>query len=76
MSVFNVFWNMASAEPLCRWCAYAHVERGFRGEEETFCNWGTPMRRLKFKVCECTGYLNCEAAKPSKISGFGRATQS
>lgn len=70
MSIFNLFRDWTAVEPLCRGCAFAHIERSFFGEDWIFCNSGVAMRPLRYRVCECTGYVNCEAAKPSKITGF------
>jgi hypothetical protein len=45
-------------QSLCRTCYWAHAQRGFRESEETnFCMFG-PMRKLPFRVRECTDYLN------------------
>ena len=48
----------ADGESLCRTCYWAHVQRGYRESEETiFCCFG-PLRRMQFKVRDCTDYLN------------------
>jgi len=45
-------------ESLCRTCYWAHTQKGYReSEEATFCCFG-PLRRVPFKVRECTDYLN------------------
>ena len=45
-------------EPLCKTCYWVHMQRGFRESEEiVFCCFG-PLRRVQFKVRECTDYLN------------------
>lgn len=45
-------------EPLCTTCFWVHRQKGFRESEEVvFCAWGT-MRRIPFKVRECTDYSN------------------
>jgi hypothetical protein len=45
-------------QSLCRSCYWAHAQKGFRDSEETiFCMFG-PMRKVQFKVCDCTDYLN------------------
>ncbi|HEV3306097.1 MAG TPA: hypothetical protein VGZ91_06630 [Candidatus Sulfotelmatobacter sp.] len=47
-------------ESLCRTCRYAHIQRGFRGSEETvFCGYSDAvLRPVKFKVAACTDYTN------------------
>lgn len=45
-------------ESLCRTCYWAHAQRGFRESEEAiFCMYG-PMRKIPFRVRDCTDYLN------------------
>lgn len=45
-------------ESLCRTCYWAHAQRGFRESEEVvFCAFG-PLRKVPFKVRDCTDYLN------------------
>jgi hypothetical protein len=45
-------------ESLCRTCYWAHAQKGFReSEEAVFCAFG-PLRKLPFKVRDCTDYLN------------------
>ena len=45
-------------QSLCRTCYWAHAQKGFRESEETiFCLFG-PMRKLQFKVRDCTDYMN------------------
>src|SRR5215470_11432479 len=45
-------------QSLCRTCFWAHAQRGFRESEEViFCMFG-PMRRVQFKVRDCTDYMN------------------
>jgi hypothetical protein len=47
-------------ESLCRTCRYAHIQRGFRGSEETvFCAYSEAvLRPVKFKVAACTDYTH------------------
>lgn len=47
-------------QSLCRTCRYAHIQRGFRGSEETvFCGLQrSGARPVKFKVAACTDYTN------------------
>lgn len=48
----------ADGESLCRTCYWAHAQKGFRESEETaFCMFG-PMRKVSFRVRDCTDYLN------------------
>ena len=49
----------ADGESLCRTCYFAHAQRGYRESEEiVFCAFGYPMRRVLFKVRDCTDYMN------------------
>jgi len=49
----------ADGESLCRSCYWAHAQRGFRESEEViFCAFGPDLRRVPFKVRDCTDYLN------------------
>jgi hypothetical protein len=50
----------ADGESLCRTCYFAHMQSGYRESEESmFCayGWG-PVRPVRFKVRDCTDYLN------------------
>jgi hypothetical protein len=50
----------ADGESLCRTCYFAHTQTGYReSEEAVFCafGWG-PVRPVRFKVRDCTDYLN------------------
>src|SRR5215831_17817325 len=45
-------------QALCRTCYWAHSQKGFRESEEAiFCIFG-PMRRVPFRVRDCTDYMN------------------
>ena len=45
-------------QSLCRTCYWAHAQKGFReSEEATFCMFG-PMRKVPFRVRDCTDYMN------------------
>lgn len=70
MLVLNIFGKSMRKDALCATCSYAHVEKGFRGEVLTFCNFAYPMRCVCFDVCECTDYNDRRAAKPAKVAGF------
>ena len=49
---------MVEGESLCRTCRHAHIQRGFRqSEEAVYCGYG-PMRAVRFKIAECTDYLD------------------
>lgn len=49
----------SDGESLCRTCAWVHMQKGYRESEEfVFCNYGWPLRRIPFKVCDCTDYHN------------------
>ena len=46
-------------EALCKTCLWVHMQKGFRESEELIaCNYGHPMRRMPFKVRECSGYTD------------------
>ncbi len=48
----------SDGESLCRTCYWAHAQKGFRESEEiVFCAFG-PMRKVPFRVRDCTDYLN------------------
>ncbi len=69
MSIFNIF-GINERKPLCVTCTYAHIERGFNGEESTFCSFVVAMRPVIFAVSECTDYRDRYAASPVKVTGF------
>lgn len=70
MFVFNIFREPLDVESLCATCAYSHIEKGFLGQVQTFCNFASPMRRIEFDLCDCTDYIDRRAAKPMKVAGF------
>jgi len=48
----------SDGESLCRTCYWAHAQKGFRESEEVvFCAFG-PLRKVSFRVRDCTDYLN------------------
>ena len=48
----------SDGESLCRTCYWAHAQKGFRESEEAiFCMFG-PMRKVPFRVRDCTDYLS------------------
>ena len=50
--------TLQEGESLCRTCRWVHMQKGFRESEETiFCDYG-PLRRIHFKVAECTDYID------------------
>src|SRR5215471_12868916 len=54
-----VITKPADGESLCRSCYWAHVQKGFRESEEAItCLYGYPAHPVKFKVRDCTDYLN------------------
>ncbi len=59
-------------EALCATCVYEVVQKGFKGEKLAFCSYGGGLRELKFKVCECTCYVEKGIVKPEKVIGFIR----
>jgi hypothetical protein len=49
--------TLVEGESLCRTCRHAHIQRGFRQNEEAiFCGYDG-MRAVRFKVAECTDFL-------------------
>jgi len=45
-------------QSLCRTCYWAHAQKGFRESAEAiFCMFG-PMRKVPFRVRDCTDYMN------------------
>ena len=45
-------------ESLCKTCRWVHMQKGFRESEEgIFCDYGE-LRPVRFKVAECTDYLD------------------
>jgi len=45
-------------ESLCRACYWAHIQKGFReSEEAVFCCFSN-LRRVPFKVADCTDFNN------------------
>lgn len=45
-------------ESLCRVCYWAHIQKGFReSEEAVFCCFSN-LRRVPFKVADCTDFNN------------------
>ncbi len=53
-----VLTKPADGQSLCRSCYWSHVQKGYRESEEvSFCCFG-PMRRVPFKVRDCTDYFN------------------
>jgi hypothetical protein len=50
--------TLIEGETLCRTCRWVHMQKGFRESEEAiFCDYGV-LRRVRFKVAECTDYLD------------------
>jgi hypothetical protein len=57
-SKFIKITRPGDGQSLCGTCYWAHAQRGFReSEETTFCMFG-PMRKVPFRVSDCTDYLN------------------
>src|SRR5947209_19816071 len=51
--------NPSDGQSLCRTCYWVHMQKGYReSEEAVFCNYGWRLRRVPFKVCDCTDYQN------------------
>jgi hypothetical protein len=50
--------TLVEGESLCRTCRWVHMQKGFRQSEEAiFCDYGV-LRRVHFKVAECTEYIS------------------
>jgi hypothetical protein len=50
--------TLIEGESLCRTCRWVHMQKGFRESEEAiFCDYGA-LRRVRFKVAECTDYID------------------
>ena len=44
---------------LCETCCNAHIERGYRASEElVLCTANSPLRRVRFRVRECTSFVD------------------
>ena len=51
-------------ESLCKTCRWVHMQKGFRESEEgIFCDYGE-LRPVRFKVAECTDYLDGHHTQP------------
>jgi hypothetical protein len=49
---------LRDGDSLCRACYWAHIQTGFReSEEAVYCCFST-LRRLPFKVADCTDFSN------------------
>jgi len=70
MLTLNILANAKSREALCTSCVYQVTNKGFKGEELTFCSYGGGLRELKFGVCECSVYTDKRIPKPEKPIGF------
>ena len=50
--------TLVEGDSLCRTCRHAHIARGYRQNEEmVYCGYDT-MRAVRFKVAECTDFLD------------------
>lgn len=49
---------LQAEQSLCRFCYWAHIQRGFReSEESVFCCF-SKFRPVPFKVADCTDFSN------------------
>jgi hypothetical protein len=49
----------ADGASLCLTCRWVHLQRGYRESEvAVFCNFSWPVRPVRFKVSDCTDYMN------------------
>jgi hypothetical protein len=53
-----VITKPADGESLCRTCFWAHTQHGYRESEEVTSCCYMEMRRVEFKVRDCTDYFN------------------
>jgi hypothetical protein len=54
-------------EALCKSCRWVHMQKGFRDSEEAiYCDYGT-LRPLRFKVAECTDYMDRTAPSRAEM---------
>ena len=59
--------TLVEGETLCRTCRWVHMQKGFRESEETiFCDYGV-LRRVLFKVAECTDYIDRTVPSRSEL---------
>ena len=70
MLTLNILANVKSREALCSSCIYEVTQKGFKGEQLTFCSYGGGLRELKFGVCECTVYNDKRIPRSEKPIGF------
>jgi hypothetical protein len=70
MLTLNILGTPKRRDALCPTCVYAVAQKGFRGEELTFCGLGGGLRELTFEVCECTAYVDRRVSKPERVAGF------
>jgi len=75
----------SDGQSLCRTCYWAHAQTGYRDSEEAvFWAFSFVLRRVSFKVRDCTDYLNRNLptrkqmeeialvipSEPRKLAGF------
>ena len=72
MLTLNILGTRRRREALCPTCTFAVTQKGFSGEELTFCLLGGALRQLPFAVSECTAYIDRRVAKPVRVAGFVR----
>jgi len=70
MLTLNILGTPRSREALCPTCTYGITQKGFRGEELTFCCLGSGLRELTFAVSECTAYIDRRIPRPKRTVGF------
>jgi hypothetical protein len=59
-------------DPLCRKCKYAHVERGYAGEERLLCGLNGGLNEPLFAVRDCTDYVARRLSNVRVRIGFVR----
>jgi len=70
MLTLNILRNKRSVEGLCASCLHEVTQKGFNGEKLTFCGYGGALRKLRFKVSECTVYFDKRVAPREKPIGY------
>jgi hypothetical protein len=66
----NIVGNKKPVEALCASCVHEVTQKGFKGEKLTFCGYGGALRKLKFKVSDCTVYFDKRVAPREKPIGY------
>jgi hypothetical protein len=76
MLTLNILGTPKRRDALCPTCVYAVAQKGFRGEELTFCGLGGGLRELTFEVCECSAYVDRRVSRAERTVGFVKPARS